>query len=105
MDPQATLDAILDAIATNNREQFDEAFNDLANWLQRGGYPPTCKGLGMASYRTTSGHSMPHKPRQTITATNGLYSIQTIRADDLTAYEFVIWSPKGELVARYPLGK
>lgn len=40
MDPQATLRAIL------NGEATDEHWEALADWLQRGGFKPTCTHLG-----------------------------------------------------------
>ena len=51
MDPNATLALILDGVAEMNapdsarqqwgREQAVQAARDLADWLERGGFPPT----------------------------------------------------------------
>ena len=99
MDPQATLELIFTAMADNDRAAFNEAFDNLYNWLSRGGYPPICKSLGMAKVKTIDGYRK--VPRQTI---SGPYAaIQTIRPDDFTAYEFVRYNHRGEVVARYPL--
>lgn len=40
MDPQATWEEMLDAIAADNIETAQEYANNLLNWLYQGGFPP-----------------------------------------------------------------
>jgi hypothetical protein len=40
MDPDATLARLLEAAAEGNADEVREAAEDLATWLERGGFPP-----------------------------------------------------------------
>ena len=41
MDPNATLKAILEALAEKDRDQAVSSLEDLARWLESGGFFPT----------------------------------------------------------------
>ena len=41
MDPDATFEAFLNAIEDHDADAMREAFSDLGNWLDRGGFRPT----------------------------------------------------------------
>lgn len=41
MDPNATYRALLEALRDGELEDAREAFDNLAQWLERGGFPPT----------------------------------------------------------------
>ena len=45
MDPQATLEQLLDAVADRDWDRVDELSDALLGWLKRGGFPPRTLGL------------------------------------------------------------
>lgn len=95
MDPQATLDAIFEAVKNNDDEQFHQSFEDLAEWLRKGGFRPVLKTMGMTKYNT--GQMVTRyveKPRVSLLC--GRYAIMTIDSNsDAGPYQFVIYSPDG----------
>ena len=103
MDPQACLQRILDALEAQDRDEFAYAMQDLADWLQHGGFAPICVTLGMGRVNTVRGYEP--KPRQRIESKvgRGAFAIQTIVPDEPDkGFEFVIYRGE-EVEARYPL--
>ncbi len=45
MDPQATWDQLLAALAEEEWDQVEDFARSLLNWLDRGGFPPTAMGV------------------------------------------------------------
>jgi hypothetical protein len=102
MDPQATFRRILDAMHDNDSDSFHEAFDDLANWLKRGGFAPAVSDLGWVEQSTAHGERTVRRERIQ-TAAPHYYAIQTIEPGVLGAYEFVIYNSRGESTKRFPL--
>ena len=50
MDPNATLQRIFDAAADNDREEYEQAWDDLLEWLRVGGFPPALRELPPSRY-------------------------------------------------------
>jgi hypothetical protein len=44
MDPQATLNELLEAVADRDWDRVDELADSLHGWLQKGGFPPPTLG-------------------------------------------------------------
>ena len=44
MDPQVTLDELLDAIGKRHWEEVRELSDTLLTWMERGGFPPVTVG-------------------------------------------------------------
>lgn len=114
MDPQTYLQRILDAIAANDRDEFQNAFEDLAEWLAKGGEPPKCTTLGMGKMNVGYPGMMvgsPPKtidsPRKIISSTCKRYAIMQADANDASkGYVFVVYNWAGtRKLATYILPK
>ena len=101
MDPQATFRRILEAQAANDRDEFDQAFHDLAEWLKRGGFAPVVSDLGWATIKTAHGEEK--KRREYLRSSNERYAIMTKVAGELGAFVFVIYNPPGKEIKRFDM--
>lgn len=101
MDPQATFRRILEAQAANDRDEFDQAFKDLADWLRRGGIAPVVSDLGWATIKTAHGEDK--KRREYLRSTNERYAIMTKEPGELGVFVFVIYDPPGHELKRFEM--
>jgi hypothetical protein len=97
MDPQACFERILDAIENQDADEFTGAFEDLANWLQRGGFPPVVRSLGEARYAVGPSHNWQFetRPRKVLSCVpfDRPYTIRSVdpQAENPDRFEFVIF--------------
>jgi len=106
MDPQATLERILDALANEDGTELVEACQDLANWLRKGGFAPKMppEGLGETRQAIHSDYGMKYRtvPRKGFWWEG--YAIQCVDPVKIDGrWEFVSYSPKGSRVETWAL--
>jgi hypothetical protein len=111
MDPNACVRRILDAIDNGqDADEFVSAFQDLADWLAKGGFPPVVQSLGTVRRRIHGDFTFRYETVQRRTLTdrpfvNGAetHAIQTVNPNaDGPPFEFITY--RGDTaVARYEL--
>lgn len=100
MDPTACLQRIFDAVKDNDHEEYFTAFEDLFNWLDRGGFSPTmprtlkgADGKTTKQLRTNSSHNSAKS-----------YAIQTVDPNSSEGpFEFVRYGRNGDIRNRFLL--
>ena len=98
MDPQATLQRIIDMIGTRDYEEFYFAFEDLYEWIKKGGLKPSLDRIvknGKFYKRVgTNGHY----------TTNRFYAIQSVDPSAITGkFELVKYTKAGLVSDRIEL--
>lgn len=109
MDPNTCFNRILTALQEQDADEYVSAFQDLSDWLAKGGFPPVVNTLGDASYNIGA-PGLPkyeRRPRRVLTDRPFIDAGEThsIRTTDPNAdgrFEFVTWRGD-DIVARYPL--
>ena len=104
MDPQATLQLIFDAVKESDRDDYNEAFTNLYEWLEGGGFAPTLRNLdgGINVYSNARIASYPECKHS--------FAIQTVDSNNHTGqgpYEFVVYDARGARVKAFnlPMGE
>lgn len=87
MDPTACVQRILDARDANNQDEFDSAWADLAEWLTKGGFPPTVNTLNETRYIGGPNH--------------GRYWA-IMQNDERTGFVIHHYNHGGDLIKEYP---
>ena len=94
MDPQATIKRIMDAREANDADELESAMTDLWEWLERGGFPPVVKSIGVYP----GGHAV-----KWIGALGALV-IQTVHPDSVhSGFEMCRYTFDGKLIKRHSL--
>lgn len=107
MDPNACFRRLMDAMADNDREEYQAAFADLATWLEKGGFAPIVSTLGTVQRNVGHGRTetVARRTLSSGTLSNGrCYGIHTVDCNsDDGPYEFVCYDWRGNSCATYRL--
>lgn len=94
MDPQACLQRIFDAVKAGDNDELYWAFQDLANWLVKGGTRPVLVSLETEAPLPYTDRERVNLNGRSLGAMNEAYTIQTKDPHNRTGhgpYEFVVY--------------
>ncbi len=127
MDPQVSFNELMAALEANDSELYYERFQNLSDWLMKGGFAPIVNDLGtikaigfMQGGARNSINDFPTSKHEIhIRELHGLinhpdwpirvsqpesHSIQLVHsATGPYRFEFCVWNENGKLVKRFPL--
>lgn len=104
MDPQATFQRLMDAIALEDNDEAQQAFEDLHYWLNHGGFAPKVTTLGTHTVNTSTGQIT--IPTRTIHSPDRRYAIMTNDREPNNVngpFIFVVYNHRNNRVATFDL--
>ena len=94
MDPTACVQRILDACREGDSDEYASAWSDLAYWMERGGFAPTVRTLGVREVTTLYG--VETHERRRIESPDGRYAIQSVNPNGIEdGFAFVQYDFRG----------
>lgn len=103
MDPQACLERIFQAVRDNDKDEFEGAMEDLAQWFIKSGHPPVLKSLhehlGPSRRAVHSEYIQKWEPCCRKALSSRRCTISVVDPNNETGngpYAFTIWTYSGE---------